>query len=255
MRITLDYEMSGDKLPKDYRRGFASLIKKAIEDSNSKLYEYYYGSEYKMKPFTFGIYFPEGTKQNGEGFYVGNKFKINFSSSSAELVTYIYNGFHKIKNKGFQLFGNNVKPQRAFLYPPVEIKRENVLFKSISPLLVLTKGSQIEKIKDKSSLNMEREKPIAFPKYLLPGENGFNEGLEFSVRECAKVFLEMTEDFEFNFKIKAHKKIPIWHYNQWMSAFNCIIEIRSIPKVLQMIYDIGIGVRRSQGFGMLEVVG
>ncbi len=240
MRLTIDYEMSGDKIPKDYRRGFASLIKNAIQNCNPKLYEYYYTGEFKMKPFTFGIYFPQGTKKNGDGFYVGNQFKLNFSTSSIELATYIYNGFLRIKEKGYPLFKSNiVKPQRTFLHRKFEVKKDELLFKTLSPVLVITKGSNIKE----------------YPKYLLPFEDGFNEGLEFAVRECAIEFLGIENDFEFKVEVKAYKKVPVWHYNQWMSSFNGLIEIKSIPEVLQMIYDIGLGVRRSQGFGMLEVVG
>lgn len=239
MRLTIDYEMSGDKIPKDYRRGFASLIKNAIENCNPKLYEYYYTGEFKMKPFTFGIYFPQGTKKNGDGFYVGNQFKLNFSTSSIELATHIYNGFHRLKIDGYPLFDNIAKPTRSFLHRNFVVRRNEILFKTISPVLVITKGSNIKE----------------YPKYLLPGEEGFEEGLEFSVRECAKEFLETNNDFEFEVEVKTFKKITLWHYNQWMSSFNGIIEIKSPPEVLQMIYDIGLGVRRSQGFGMLEVVG
>lgn len=238
MRLTIDFKMNGDKIPKDYRRGFASLIKTAIQKCNSKLYEFYYTGDYRMKPFTFGIYFPNGTKLNGDGFVVGNNFKLNFSTSSFELATYIYNGFHGIKKEGYPLFNNTVISQRAFLHKKVEIKKDEILFRTLSQVLVITKGSHLNK----------------YAKYLLPGEDGFNEGLEFSVRECAKEFLRINKDFELTVNVKAYKKIPVWHYNQWMSSFNGLIEIKSIPEVLQMIYDIGLGVRRSQGFGLLEVV-
>src|SRR5690606_33659573 len=231
--------MSEEKIPKDYRRGFASLIKNAIENCNPGLYKHYYSGEFKMKPFTFGIYFPEGTKKNGDDFYVGKQFKLNFSTSSIELATHIYNGSLHLKKDGYKLFDNIVKPTRSFLHRNYEITKNEILFKTLSPILVITKGSNIKE----------------YPKYLLPGEEGFHEGLEFAIRECAKEFLRIETDFEFKVEIKAYKKVPVWHYNQWMSSFNGIIEIKSIPEVLQMIYDIGLGVRRSQGFGMLEVVG
>jgi CRISPR-associated endoribonuclease Cas6 len=39
-----------------------------------------------------------------------------------------------------------------------------------------------------------------------------------------------------------------------MSAFVGTFKLKSEPEILQLIYDVGLGVRRSQGFGMLEVV-
>jgi len=45
----------------------------------------------------------------------------------------------------------------------------------------------------------------------------------------------------------------LYHYKK-MPATKGIFKIKSKPEILQMIYDIGLGVHRSQGFGMMEVV-
>ncbi|MBP8992072.1 MAG: hypothetical protein KBG82_08855 [Spirochaetes bacterium] len=52
------------------------------------------------------------------------------------------------------------------------------------------------------------------------------------------------------------------HYNkknpdkpEVITATDGCIVIQAPREVLQLIYDIGLGARRSQGFGMLEVVG
>jgi hypothetical protein len=39
-----------------------------------------------------------------------------------------------------------------------------------------------------------------------------------------------------------------------MTTNKGIIEIAANPEILQLLYDVGIGVRRSQGFGMLEII-
>lgn len=251
MRVTFDFKMSGETIPKDYRRGIASIIKSALEQSNSDLYKFYYSGKFISKPLTFGIYFPYGVKPYGEYFKTGNKFRLKISSSSYDLISYIYNGLISKRKSSFKLFENEVELISCDLLKPLKILEKETLFKSISPLLVINKGSQIVK---NFETNNVREKPIAYPKYLIPGEEGFDEGLNFSVKECALKFLGISEEFEFNYDIVEFNKMPVWHYNQWMSAFNCVIKIRSRPEILQMIYDIGIGVRRSQGFGMLEVL-
>jgi CRISPR-associated endoribonuclease Cas6 len=46
----------------------------------------------------------------------------------------------------------------------------------------------------------------------------------------------------------------ITHFNQYMTTNKGIIEIAANPEILQLLYDVGIGVRRSQGFGMLEII-
>ena len=44
------------------------------------------------------------------------------------------------------------------------------------------------------------------------------------------------------------------HYNQSMTCNKGIIEIEAEPDVLNLLNNIGIGVRRSQGFGMVELI-
>jgi len=89
VRITVDYEMSGGILPRDYLSGFISLIKASFERANKNLFYTYYEKP-KLKPFTFGVYFPELIGNNGAMLNVGNKVRLNFSSNNYELITYIY---------------------------------------------------------------------------------------------------------------------------------------------------------------------
>ena len=56
------------------------------------------------------------------------------------------------------------------------------------------------------------------------------------------------------FEINSMKKLPLSHYNQTMTSWMGEFVLEAPAKVLQMVYDMGIGVRRSQGFGMLDIV-
>lgn len=234
MRITLDYEISPDVIPKNYSRGFISLIKKLIEETDPLLFNDFY-NQHKLKPFTFGTYFPQLQGNEGDKLKVGELVKVNFSTSSLQLATNIYNGFMKVKEHEWQNNGSsiNFKPVRAFLQPNKKIDREEITVKTLSPLLVNNLGDS--------------------NKFLLPGEEGFLKGLEFSVRECAKEFLGEDSNFPFEFEVKAPKRRVVYHYNK-MPSTTGLITIKSKPEILQMIYDVGLGVHRSQGFGMMEVV-
>jgi CRISPR-associated endoribonuclease Cas6 len=89
--------------------------------------------------------------------------------------------------------------------------------------------------------------------YLLPGESGFDEGLRFAISEVAQAFLgDGGAGIEFH-PIRIQRKV-VRHYNMDMQGFTGIFELRGRPEVLNLIYQVGLGVRRSQGFGMLEVV-
>ncbi|MGK9475606.1 CRISPR-associated endoribonuclease Cas6 [Melioribacter sp. OK-6-Me] len=234
MRILFEYEINPEIIPKNYGRGFISLIKKLLEAGDSLQFNLYY-NEPKLKPFTFGTYFPMLRGKEGDKLNVGKIVKLNFSTSSVQLATSIYNGFLKVKEHTWQnnVSSINFKPVRANLQPVKIIDKEEITVKTLSPLLVNNLGDS--------------------NKFLLPGEEGFLEGLEFSVRECAREYLNESTDFTFQFEVKDYKKRILYHY-QKMPGIIGIFKIKSKPQILQMIYDIGLGVHRSQGFGLLEVV-
>lgn len=234
MRITFDYEISPEVIPKKYGRGFISLIKKIIEQTDPLLYNDFY-NQHKLKPFTFGVYFPNLQGNQDDMLNVGNFAKLNFSTSSLQLVANIYNGFKKVTEHTWHNDNSSItfKPTRAFLQPEKKIKKNEMQVKTLSPLLVNNLGDS--------------------NKFLLPGEKGFQEGLEFSVRECAKNFLSDESNFPFDIEVESWKRRVIYHYKK-MPSTTGIFKIKSNPEILQMIYDIGLGVHRSQGFGMLEVI-
>lgn len=234
MRITLDYEITPDIIPKNYGRGFISLIKKLIENTDQLLFDDFY-NQHKLKPFTFGTYFPHLQGNANDKLKVGNVVKVNFSTSSIQLATNIYNGFIKTSEHYWQHNGSAItfKPVKAFLNKHTPITKNEHWFKTLSPFLITNQGNSNE--------------------FLLPDEDGFIEGLQFSLNECAREFLGFNENVEFEFEPVNMKRHVIYHYKK-MPTNKGIFRIKAEPEILQMIFDIGIGVHRSQGFGLLEVV-
>lgn len=234
MRLTLNFEIMEEVIPRNYGIGFISLIKKLIEVTDLLLFYDYY-EKHKLKPFTFGVYFPNLKGNDGDKINVGNKAVLNFSTSSFQLATNIYNGFLKVGKHFWQNNGSSVTfiPLKAFLHQQKTITKNEHWFKTLSPFLINNLGDSNE--------------------FLLPGEDGFIEGIEFSLNECAKEFLGMNENVDFEFEPIAMKRKVIYHYQKMPTNIG-VFRLKAPPEILQMVYDIGIGVHRSQGFGMLEVV-
>ncbi|MGB9665355.1 MAG: CRISPR-associated endoribonuclease Cas6 [Ignavibacteria bacterium] len=243
MRISFLFQLKENKLPKDYRRGFASLIKHAISKADPQLYDIYYTGKHKIKPFTFSVYFPQQPKLQDDYFLVGDRAILNISTNDYRFASQLYNGMLSILNSSYPLFDNSVT-LRTFNYHPLKkIKRDEVIFKTIDAMLITNKYCHIDVDGNQYDL------------YLTPEEDGFDEGLKFLVKEMVKRFLNYEGDFLFEYELikNSVRAIPIWHYNQWNKGIKGQIRIKSHPEILQLIYDIGIGARRSQGFGMLEV--
>jgi CRISPR-associated endoribonuclease Cas6 len=207
------------------------LLKEALKKANDKLFERYYETMHVLKPFTFSIYFPGLVGQEGERFNVGNRAVLNFSTSSYELGTCVYNGL--LSHRTFPLFDNALTFLRVDLKRPITISQEVATFRALAPVLVNNKGSA--------------------DWYLLPGEAGFHEGFEFAVSEVARAFLGNRGAPVQFVPIRIQRKV-VRHYNMDMQGFVGVFELRSRPDVLNLIYNVGLGVRRSQGFGMLELV-
>ncbi|GIX01855.1 MAG: CRISPR-associated endoribonuclease Cas6 [Thermogutta sp.] len=231
MRLRVVYSLHSDRLPVEYRRGFASLLKEAIKRSDPLCFQRYYSRLHVLKPFTFSLFFP-GLIPVGDGdFRVGTKAILHISSNSRELISCLYNGLRSLPQ--FPLFHNTATLQSIFLTPFRAMTISHARFKTMAPVLVNTKGDPNH--------------------YLLPDDKGFEEGLRFSVREIARTFLNMP-DAPIDFRpLDIHRKV-IRHYNMHMQGFVGVFELQGQPEVLNLIYQVGLGVRRSQGFGMLELV-
>ncbi len=231
MRLTVSYSLDNKYLPIDYRRGFASLLKESLKKASNELFTRYYSKSHVLKPFTFSIYFPELIGEEEGRFKVGTRAVLNFSTISYELGAYIYNGL--LDHRSFRLFENSAQLMHITLRPSVVIRQESAIFKTMAPILVNSKGSA--------------------EWYLLPGDEGFAQSLNFSVRELARTFLGKAEvHIEFR-PIRIQRKV-VRHYNMNMQGFVGVFELRGHQDVLNLVYQIGLGVRRSQGFGMLELV-
>jgi len=231
MRLNFEFTLKKNELPFDYRKGFISLIKKALELEEEVLYNKYYKNK-MQKPFTFSVYFSglKG-KSTDKDFYVGEKAVLNFSTNNPDLVVAISNGMRKIKS--YPLFYNEATYESSLLDKNVKIQTGKVRFKTKAPFLVNMKGNNL--------------------KYLIPGEEGFNEAFEFTLKTTARNFLGIT-DLEYKLTPVFWKRKIVTHYNQNMSGVQGEFILETKPEVLQLIYDIGFGVRRSQGFGMLEII-
>lgn len=239
MRLKADFKMSTDWLVKDYRSIFMALIKSVFMKYDPVLYVNLYGTEEQKqkvnKPFTFSVRFPQYKGIEGNKMLCGNKLSLLFSSDEETLVTAFYNG---LRAKQKITIGENYpiifELEHIHLLPLKRINTNKVVFKTISPILVNDKGSNLD--------------------YLSPAKPEFTRAFKEIIAIQANNFqIPCTEEM-IDFEINAMKKLPLSHYNQTMTSWLGEFVLEAPTNVLQLVYDTGIGVRRSQGFGMLEIV-
>jgi len=248
-------------IPPDYRSYLLSMIKEAFrlssDDGNEFFDRVYSGNN--SKPFTFSAYIP--MKRDGENFKLEDRkdfFSFFFSTSDYEFLMRIYNGLNKIKSsKNFQLFGQNIKEiKHFFLLPEKSFNKDKLVFKTLSPFLVR---------------NPEDGNYYFVPEGLLKGKS-FKYSVEVSEKEFINALKKNTvslvkkylgkeiEENEINISYANLELSPSIHssnksnFRITLPAIKGLLELNTKPEVLKLLYDTGIGARRSEGFGMLEVV-
>jgi CRISPR-associated endoribonuclease Cas6 len=250
--------LSGDQLviPSDYRRNILSLIKEAINpnQASTDIYEKYYVKEArKMKPFTFSVSFITDTAHNEKGFLCLSEpwLNLHFSASDPVFLIYVYNGLVQLK-KDYPLFpGLKAKAGHFNLEQQKIIRDHEVRFRTFSPILVRDTG---EGRKTQDYLTVES--PV------------FMDRLYHSVRYMCSKLLDGDYKLarnDFSAEFINSKTVRINHYykdkdalrdskKELIEATTGTIKIKAPANVLQLIYDAGIGAKRSQGFGMLEIL-
>ncbi len=256
----------GTLIPADNRRYLLSLLKEALQVSSKDGKEFYdmFYSENETKPFTFSAYFPL-RHDNNQSVLDGDFFTLYFSTNNYEFLMRVYNGLMAIKHQSdFTIFGAPLSEIKGFyLQPEKSFTQPSITFKTISPFLVrsgengdkyLYPGNALIHTKD-TNKNGERwkywEKSEDFASAL---KTSLQSLIQHELPECSS---------DINITIQQPVVVPIFHgsgnadhaFKMTFPGIKGLITIQAAPEVLKLFYDIGIGARRSEGFGMLEVVG
>lgn len=289
MRIKITFV--ADKLPILYRHRFMALIKETLRRSNDghkqKLYPDKELKKEVVKPFSFSVILPHSKTRHEEEFQISKKpaptatdtvfyfaqntsISMFISSSDYEFITALYNGLidFKEKNEDFR-FNDDIKLtfQRVFMLNEKKIISDEVIFKTLSPILI-----------EKQIIETTGNKEKKTDKYILPSIDAYASDEAFN-SIFNNIHNGILEDIRAENGIKGHglyrqlEFIPIklkkqvvkhtlkgfWTKNpdKPVMKFTCFegcFKLKGDPRDLQMLYQIGIGLRTGQGFGMVEVV-
>lgn len=233
-----------ERLPQAYNMLFVSLIKEALKKSNPDYYEklYFYEgrSNKKSKNFCFSVFIKNFEIIN-ETLYVKDKVFFNISTPDYECGINIYNGLLKIKS--FKYRDYNLEREKIFLAKEKRINGNEAVFKTLSPIFI--------KDKDNNFLNPENEE---FNKEL----NYISDMILKNYRGCG---LKVPLEFQSVLMKKKVVKEEIEDFTEitgkntyYVNAYSGVFKLKGNIEDLEDLYKLGIGFRRSQGFGMIEVV-
>jgi CRISPR-associated endoribonuclease Cas6 len=245
MRLSLEIILLGTspfKIPVDYRTEISSLIEKTILREAPKVYSHYWRDRTeKIMPFTFSLFIPPARLNESESIHIlecsSNTLGFQFSSCDFDLLNYVYNGLLKVMGQ-YSLFDYTIEFRNFFFQKLKLINDNRVRFRILSPVVVPNRGNKEGK------------------RYITWEDMSYSELLINSVETLCRNFIK--PDYHLN--KNSIEIIPslcsttmVEHLSELIPATNGIIEIRAPVEVLRLIYDAGLGTRRSQGFGMVDI--
>jgi|SRR5690625_547113 len=233
--MRIQFEFNIEKLPLSYRLGTLSVLKEMIHTGSSKFYDYLFiKNKTKMKPFTHASYVQNLKLSEDEIF--GEKLILTVSSSSYEFIMHLMNGSHRKTNYQYKNFKLTLTQKRLLPKPP---KFSPIItFKTGSPVLIETKDK-------KPLLGNEKgfEKEFNYYAELLS-----NELYNRNLFESLKIINIATKKVVIKEHLHQDQGRPIY-----LTANHGLIQLQGHPEDLKLIYENGIGRRRSLGLGLLNI--
>ncbi|MDQ2086001.1 CRISPR-associated endoribonuclease Cas6 [Herbivorax sp. ANBcel31] len=242
MRLRCDFK--GEKIPLSHNLMFVSLIKEALKKSDSDYYEktYFYNGKQnkKSKNFCFSVKM-KGFEVEGDIANLKDGVSLFISSPDNEFMIYLYNGLLKIKEFKYKDF--NIIRERISLMKEKKVDSKEVIFKTVSPICVKNNQNYFLKIDDEG---YEKELNYIAEKVL---ENFRGRGLsEKLIFQNVKMKNVVVRQEIKKFEEKSGKNYLC------INSYEGIFKLCGNSEDLRDLYALGLGFKRSQGFGMLDVV-
>ncbi|MCF6155077.1 MAG: CRISPR-associated endoribonuclease Cas6 [Candidatus Brocadia sp.] len=279
MRIKI--ALKTHKLPILYRHRFMALIKEALGESDAGYKQYLYPARdscksKQAKPFAFNVVIPSDRTAKKEKITIDSEFEVEdtvfyfspdsflsfyVSSSDYQFMINLYNGLLKIKEFDF---GSKIilKLGKIFLLNEREIRGDEVIFKTNSPVLIEDRdgkpilpfqiSSDVSPQFSALSLRSFNDHFNEIHDRILSDLRGVNgkkgQGLQ---RKMELIPLNLKKQVVKHtlrdFREKTGKPYMT------LTTFQGCFTLKGNSGDLQTLYQVGIGLRTGQGFGMVEV--
>lgn len=260
MRAKFIFEVSEKQgqvheLPIYYRAIFMSFLKRALSLYNQEYFNRLYWWEDKknkwQKPFVFAVNLPNMNFQDDTVSFRGD-ILLNLSTSDYEFFVNMYNSLLNNRLYPYPLTDScKIALKRTYLVREPEKFDSKMTFKTFAPILIEKKEGN----KKVSVLPFDEEFEEVFNDVidfeirnirLLRGQNrGLQKRLTFRPINVQKTVVKHRIS---DFVETTGKDI------MFLTGFSGLFELSGDPEDLKELYQNGIGFRRGQGFGFVEVV-
>lgn len=235
----LTFKLEKNWLPREIDRIIVSFLKASAQAYSQKFYEKLYDkSKSIIKSYTYSYYLPGAEFHQEKIMLVRDTFSLFFSDASQQELMTFFNAFQLMKFKKYPMNENTMTLISIHMQQMNEIKENEIVIKMQSPLIVRNHNSE-----DNTDIYYTCE----------------TEGFEKALKENIAIFLERigiditSEDYSIQ-TIKG-KKVVVPVFGRNTDATLGIFKLTGSCRLLNLLYQAGMGVRRSAGHGKFEIIG
>ena len=237
-QLKLEFILENERLPRELDSLIVSFLKASMENYSKDLFERLYSKSHSvMKSYTMSYYLP-GASFKADCIQLGqNKFTLYFSDCNKMSLFHFMNAFMQMKGKKYPMKGNSMTLTTLVTQPRRAVTDSEVIVKMSSSLIARRHDSETNK-----------------DTYYTYDQEEFGN----VVKENVTLFLERmnlsvsARDFEIE-AVKG-KKIVADVFRNKVDANIGIYRLKGSTDLLNILYQAGVGSRRSEGHGKFELL-
>lgn len=238
MQLLLSFDNKGViDFPVNYNYYIQAAIFALLADEDAEyatlLHDTAYGGKAKYKMFTFGEL--KGKNHfHDKKLYYEDDIMLEIRSASDEFIHVLADAILRV---GKMRIGRHTLEIKKVEGLDHRIEKNLVKIRTLTPIIAK------EQTEDTKTI------------YYSPQDVRFirrvREAFESKYEACCDIKPETSIDI---LPIKEGKKIVTQFKGTWITAYHGIFELCGDAEYLQFLYDVGLGVKTSQGFGMFEII-
>lgn len=242
MRFSLYFDLKHKILPLEMNRTIISYIKNALFNvSNGKFYDSFFQGT-QPKPYTFSVLLDKPVFEKDRIIVERPMCKVSFSVSNEKKEGFIFiNAFLAQKSKAYPLAHNNEMILRNVrLEKEKEIREKSVLVRTAIGGGICVRNHQQDTNKDQ---------------YYVVGEEQYEAELNRSVRDqLHRMGYSEKNSSQVSVQCIKGKVVVVKHFGLQIPVTVGYFMLNGPEALLRQLTEVGIGSRRSQGFGMIEII-
>ena len=237
-RLQLQFILESPELPLNMDCVIVSFLKAAVQNYSQEWFEQLYDKKKSIiKMFSWSCYYPGARFTKNKILLDQNYFLLTFSDADMKELLQFYNAFTLMRKRRHPMSQNSMMLNAIRIQDIPEITDSEIIVKVQSSLIARRHNSE-----DNTDSYYSCEDPK------------FSE----VIKENVKNFLEKQgiplsmENFSVT-PVKA-KKIVAQVWRRPTDATIGILKLTGTPELLNLLYASGVGSRRSEGHGLLNLI-